>query len=230
MKSNDFLTTAGKVMVYLASHGAVTKGVELSTLKLAEELGVSQQTISRVLIDLELKGLIERTEIGRKRMIKLTENGIRKLLDMYAVLKEVFETPVELELQGSVFTGLGEGAYYLQIPYYVKKFEEKLGFKPFPGTLNIRLLGKSDIIKRLMIEKAADIVIESFADEKRSYGGAKCIRARLNDEEVAIVFAERTHYSKEVVEIIAPIPLREKLGLKDGDRVKLRVKISPMNL
>ena len=82
-----------------------------------------------------------------------------------------------------------------------------------------------------MVEKAADIEIESFSDERRSYGGAKCIRALMNgEEEVAIIFAERTHYPKEVVEVIAPICLRERFKLRDGDKVTLKVRVSPINL
>jgi len=191
------LTIKGRILLFLAEHGGIARELSISTVKLAEELETSQQTASRVLIELERAGLIERASIGRKHMIKLTEKGLKELLEMYTNLKRVFETPVEVELQGFVFTGLGEGAYYLQIPYYARKFEEKLGFKPYPGTLNIRLTGRDQVLRRLIVEKAADIEIESFSDERRSYGGAKCIRALMNgEEEVAIIFAERTHYPK----------------------------------
>ena len=225
------LTIKGRILLFLAEHGGIARELSISTVKLAEELETSQQTASRVLIELERAGLIERTSIGRKHVIKLTEKGLKELLEMYTNLKRVFETPVEVELQGYVFTGLGEGAYYLQIPYYARKFEEKLGFKPYPGTLNIRLTGRDQVLRRLIVEKAADIEIESFSDERRSYGGAKCIRALMNgEEEVAIIFAERTHYPKEVVEVIAPICLRERFKLRDGDKVTLKVRVSPINL
>ena len=225
------LTIKGRILLFLAEHGGIARELSISTVKLAEELETSQQTASRVLIELERAGLIERASIGRKHMIKLTEKGLKELLEMYTNLKRVFETPVEVELQGFVFTGLGEGAYYLQIPYYARKFEEKLGFKPYPGTLNIRLTGRDQVLRRLIVEKAADIEIESFSDERRSYGGAKCIRALMNgEEEVAIIFAERTHYPKEVVEVIAPICLRERFKLRDGDKVTLKVRVSPINL
>ena len=108
--------------------------------------------------------------------------------------------------------------------------EKKLGFKPYPGTLNISLIGKDEILKRALVEKAADIVIEGFSDEKRAYGGARCIKALLDGEEVVIIFIERTHYSRDVVEVISPLCLREKLGLKDGDKVVLRVKLTPTSL
>ncbi|RLG01004.1 MAG: riboflavin kinase [Candidatus Wolframiiraptor sp.] len=231
MEPIDLLTIKGRILLFLAEQGGIARELPISTVKLAEELKISQQTASRVLIELERAGLIERAGIGRKHVIKLTEEGLKELLEMYTSLKRVFETPVEVELEGYVFSGLGEGAYYLQIPYYARKFEEKLGFKPYPGTLNIRLTGRDQVLRRLMVEKAADIEIESFSDERRSYGGAKCIRALMNgEEEVAIIFAERTHYPKEVVEVIAPICLRERFKLRDGDKVTLKVRVSPINL
>ncbi|MDW8021394.1 MAG: DUF120 domain-containing protein [Nitrososphaerota archaeon] len=229
MEPADLLTTSGKILLFLAEHGGIVGGFSLSTTQLAKELKISQQTASRVLIKLQREGLIERINVGRRLLVRLTDEGFKKLLETYTDLKKVFETPIELELKGHVFTGLGEGAYYLQIPFYAKRFEEKLGFRPYPGTLNIRLAGREQILRRLMVERAADIEIESFSDERRSYGGAKCVRALMNDEEVVIVFAERTHYPKEVIEVIAPICLRDKLGLKDGDKVTLKVKISPIN-
>ena len=64
----------------------------------------------------------------------------------------------------------------------------------------------------------------------RAYGGARCIRGRLNGEEVVVIFIERTHYSKDVIEVIAPVCLREKLGLSDGDKAILRVRLTPTDL
>lgn len=39
---------------------------------------------------------------------------------------------------GEVVSGLGEGAYYVR--QYEPLIEEYLGFKPFPGTLNVKIL------------------------------------------------------------------------------------------
>lgn len=41
--------------------------------------------------------------------------------------------------------------------------------------------------------EGADIVIEGFSGDRRIYGGAKCIKALLNEEAV-IIFTDRTHY------------------------------------
>jgi len=225
------LSHKGRILIFLAERNAFAESVEISTLELAKALKISQQTASRLLIQLEEEGYIIRRRFGKTRKIKLAEKGLKELLDTYLTLKGFLERPIEVKLEGRVFTGLSEGAYYLQIPYYSRQFEEKLGFRPYPGTLNIRLMNKDSIMNRILLEKVADIRIEGFKDGRRTYGGAKCILARLNDcEDVAMVFIERTHYGKDVVEIVAPNCLREKLGLKDGDKVCVRVKFPSKNL
>jgi len=220
-----------RILIFLAGRNAFAESVEISTSRLAEALKISQQTASRLLIQLEEEGYIARRRCGKARRIKLTEKGLKELLDVYLTLKGILERPIEIRLEGRVFTGLSEGAYYLQIPYYLRQFEEKLGFRPYPGTLNIRLMNRDSIMNRILLEKAADIRIEGFKDGRRAYGGAKCVLARLNDcEDVAIVFIERTHYGEDVVEVVAPNCLREKLGLKDGDRVYVCVKLPSKSL
>ncbi len=230
MSFKDLLSPKGRILLYLAEHNALLEGISLSTVKLARELEISQQSASRFLIELEREGLIRREGSGKVKVIRLTEKALESLLEAHVHLRKILDKPSEVRLEGRVFTGLGEGAYYVQIPHYVKEFKRKLGFKPYPGTLNIRLIGRDEILKRALVEKAADIVIEGFSDERRAYGGARCIKALLNEEEVVMIFIERTHYSKDVVEVISPVCLREKLGLEDGDKVVLRVKLAPANL
>jgi len=230
MSFQKILNWKGRILLYLAERGAFAEPLETSTVRLAKELEISQQSASRLLIELEEDGFIAREDFGRVRRIRLTENAFETLLEMHTHLKGILERPTELRLEGRVFTGLGEGAYYIQIPYYLMEFEKKLGFKPYPGTLNLRLFRKDDLLKRMILERVADIVIKGFRDGRRAYGGARCIRAELNGEDVALIFIERTHYSKDVLEVIAPICLREKLKLSDGDRVVVKVKLTPIDL
>jgi len=230
MSFEEIFNSRGRILLYLAEKGAVVEGVKTSTAALARELGISQQSVSRLLMELAREGLIEKESSGRSMIIRLTDEALELTLSLYAKLKEILESPSEIILTGRVFTGLGEGAYYIQIPFYMRQFEEKLGFKPYPGTLNLKLISKEDVLKKALVERAARIEIKGFSDGKRSYGGAKCVKAHIDDEEVAIVFIDRTHYPIDVIEIIAPACLREKLRLKDGDKVTLRIKVTPIEL
>ena len=65
----------------------------------------------------------------------------------------------------------------------------------------------------------------------RNAGGAKCFPAVLNDIiEGAIVFTRRTLYDDSVLEFIAPMNIRERLKLKDGDRIRLKVYFSEKSI
>lgn len=218
MKSSHLL-----VLYKLAESGANDEGVSWNTTDLAREIGSSQQTASRRLIEMEKLGLIERVREGRNEKVRITREGLSNLTGMYQVLKRVFEAPKkELVMTAAVFSGLGEGSYYVGLEGYRKQFRSKLGFDPFPGTLNLRVR-KEDLGERRLLETYPFIPIDGFANEKRTYGGAKCYKATVDEKATgAIIIPIRAHYGEDVVEIISPEPLRKRLRLKDGDLVRVK--------
>ena len=208
--------------------GASDKEVICSTSDLAKGIGTSQQTASRRLIEMEKLRLIERTRTGREQKLRITGDGYRELSEMFLNLKRIFEAPKkDLLITGTVFTGLKEGSYYMSRDGYRRQFVSKLGFDPFPGTLNLKV-NKENLNERKKLETYPSVYIEGFANENRTYGPAKCFRALVNDEiKCAIVMPIRAHYGEDVVELIAPISLRNKFNLVDGDTVHIRVPVSP---
>ena len=212
----------------LAELGANEKHVPYTTEDVAKNVGVSQQTASRRLIQMQHEGLIERMKEGRNQTIQITSEGVRELTGMYNVLKRVFEAPkTDLLLRGVLFTGLAEGSYYVSKEGYRKQFRAKLGFDPFPGTLNIRL-SKEDVPERRLLEGYTSVYIEGFQNQKRSYGPAKCYKAIVEEKiPAAIILPIRAHYGEDVVEIISPEALRKRLDLKDGDVVHVRTFLHP---
>jgi riboflavin kinase, archaea type len=212
----------------LSEMGATDKEVICSTSDVAKGIGGSQQTASRRLIEMEKLGLIERARTGRDQKVRITGEGLRQLSDMYVNLRRVFEAPKkDLVITGTVFTGLREGSYYMSRDGYRKQFISKLGFEPFPGTLNLRV-GKEDLENRKILDTYPFVYIEGFANENRTYGPAKCFRAMVNEEvKSAIVLPIRAHYGEDVVELIAPVSLRQQFKLNDGDKVRVRVPTNP---
>ena len=208
----------------LAEMGAHAKEIECSTEDVARGIGTSQQTASRRLIEMEQLALIQRTREGRNQKVRITGDGLQQLSGMYRVLKRVFEASMdELVMSGVVFSGLSEGSYYMSLEGYRKQFRSKLGFDPYPGTLNLRVR-KEDQNQRRLLETFSFIYIDGFANSQRSYGPAKCFKALVNDKlQSAIVLPIRAHYGEDVVELIAPNSLRKQLKLKDGDTVRVRV-------
>jgi len=208
----------------LAELGAYSGELSITTADLARKLNISQQTASRHLIDLQTLGLIRRSRGTRREAIRVTARGSEELNKMRLRLKAIFELkPREVTLEGTLFSGIGEGAWYVGQPGYRGQFAEKLGFDPFPGTLNLRLRHEYEDERRLL-ESLPQIEIDGFRDGERTFGPVTCYKAKINDaEDGALISAVRTHYAGDVIELIAPNNLREKLGLKDGDIVKVRI-------
>jgi riboflavin kinase len=211
----------------LAELGAYSGELSITTADLARSLNASQQTASRHLIELQTLGLIRRTRSTHGEAIRVTAKGSEELNRMHLRLKAIFELkPREVVLEGTLFSGIGEGAWYVGQSGYRRQFAEKLGFNPFPGTLNLRLRSEYEDERRFL-ETLPHIVIEGFRDGERTFGQVICHTAKINDaEDGALISAVRTHYAGDVIELIAPSNLRAKLELKDGDIVKVRITSS----
>ena len=214
----------------LAELGASTRIIKISTEYLAEKIGGSQQTASRHLINLEKLGWIKRTITTDGCLTKITDQGVEELKKLYTELRLIFESkyPPSITLQGVLFSGLGEGAYYITKEGYRKQFIEKLGFDPYPGTLNVRLVTDYDLKSSSELEAYPAIELEGFKDESRTFGPVRCYPAIVNNKaKGAVIFAVRSHYGSSVLEIIAPKFLRRQLNLKYGNKVKVEILILP---
>ena len=217
-------------LLKLAEMGAHRRTAKISTEYLSRKLCMSQQTASRHLIELDSEGWIRRTITPEGCLINLTDAGIKELKKLYSNLRFLMEAayPPSITLEGVVFTGLGEGAYYVTREYYRKQFIEKLGFDPYPGTLNLKLTTDYDVKSCSELEGYPAIEIEGFESENRTFGPVKCYPAIIENKlKGALILALRRHYDTSVIEVIAPIFLRKNLGLKDGHKVKVEVLTLP---
>lgn len=224
--SNRYIFT----LLKLAEMGAHRRTAKISTEYLAQKLQISQQTASRYLIDLDRMGWIKRTMTPDGCLIRITDIGTKELSRLYTTLHFLMEAtyPPSITLEGTVFSGLGEGAYYIAKEPYRKQFIEKLGFDPYPGTLNLRLTTEYDIKTRNELESYPAIEIVGFKNEDRTFGPVKCYPVIIeNRVKGALISALRSHYDASVLEIIAPIQLRTHLGLKDGHKAKVEVMTLP---
>ncbi|WP_456469263.1 winged helix-turn-helix domain-containing protein/riboflavin kinase [Archaeoglobus sp.] len=213
-----------EVLKSLALMNASRKVVKVSSKELAEKIGQSLQTAARKLKELEEEGLIDRTLTKDGQFVVITEKGKQMLYREYMDYKKIFEGEESIRIRGEVFSGVGEGRYYVSLDGYRKQFVEKLGFDPYPGTLNLRI-PKEEMYFRRRLDEEKGILIEGFSTEDRTFGEVKAFKCRVNGVEGAIVIPKRTHYPSEILEIIAPVKLREKLGLKDGDIVEVEVLV-----
>ncbi len=217
-------------LVELAKLKAHLGFVSLSTEELAEKLGQSQQSASKHLQQLESLGYVERRRSGAKFAVRLTDSGQDIVRAYYSSLKVALERKPEEEMRflGKVFQGLGEGAYYIGLEGYQTQFAKALGFDPYPGTLNVKLESPIQVEQKRELRGFDGLRIEGFQRDGRTYGGARCYRAKVGKKGLpgAVLVIDRTHYDDSVLEIISPHYLRGELGLKNGDLIDLSVAVS----
>lgn len=195
--------------------------IVLNTSSIAKQLGISQQSASRYLIILEKEGYIIRRRLKYGEEVTLTEKAFEEFKNQFNALGYIINASKEVKVEGILFTGLGEGGYYISREGYVRKIKEYLNFVPFAGTLNLRI-GEDYKGLSQVLSNFPGLEVEPFYHDGRKFGAIKLLRAKLSDQEVGIVLPDRTHY-ENVLEIISPDNLREKYRLKDGDRVQVTV-------
>jgi riboflavin kinase len=208
------------VLKNLALLGALRSSIPMTSEELGGLIGRSQQSASRILRDLKNEGMIEISR-GRKSWIRITDKGKEILLKEYGEYRAIFEKN-EPSIKGKVESGMGEGRYYLSKSGYVRQIEEIFGFKPYAGTLNLRLSPEELAKYRAFLSNAE--TIKGFVSEGRTFGDVLGIPAEIGGIECAIITPKRTHYS-DVIEVIAPVKLRDALPIKDGDVVELKIKV-----
>ena len=179
------------------------------------------------ILELENNGLIERIMKGRKISVKITQKGYSEIAKLNSVLSSSLSSSTSnIELSGSVISGLGEGAYYMSLKGYTKQFKTKIGYIPFPGTLNIKLNQKHHSQAVQQLADLDGIIIDPFSDGKRTYGWVKCFHAKLNNTiNCELIRLERTHHDNSVIELISKINLRKTVGLKTNSKVRVKILI-----
>jgi len=210
------------VLKLLAQGGADHTPVVLTSREVGARIGVSQQAADRYLLTLERKGLIVRSPAQRRQRLQLTPAPMGVPRTEYHAYRQIFEGPAKLSVSGHVASGLGEGRYYLSQPGYVVQFTERLGYAPFPGTLNVKV-GADALRKLSLIAVWNGIRIDGFQASGRTFGGATCYPARLSGRSGHLIQPDRTHH-KDVVEIISAENLREVLNVKDADPVAIELE------
>ncbi len=213
-----------QTMKELALLGAIKNKIEISSLELSKKMKSSQQTSSRYLLELDKKGMITR-ELGiKKQLIQITSIGAEVLKEEFMQYQQIFELTDKIQFTGRIISGMGEGRYYTEQNGYVNQFKEKLGFVPYPGTLNVEIEHIERNKLRLLKNHNA-IIIEEFETKNRTFGGVRSFHAKIGNVEGAIVLPLRSHYSN-ILEFISHHFLREKLNLEDGDEVKVVIYLS----
>jgi len=109
---------------------------------------------------------------------------------------------------GIVTSGTGKGSYFIQL--YSEIFEKKVGFRPFPGTLNIQ------IKKVPLLNNDKKITLQ-----KQGYGDVDCYPVLIQKAYKGfLIRPHKTTHPENTLEIISSINLRKTLNLHDGEEIE----------
>jgi CTP-dependent riboflavin kinase len=130
---------------------------------------------------------------------------------------------VAVTLEGRLCSGLGEGAGFTALDWVENQFHAKLGFWPYPGTLNLNLAGGDWDTARDAMQVAPGIAIEP----PPGFCAAKCFAVLIAGRVAgAAILPDIPDYPADKLEIVSAVAVRQELGLNDGDHVTLQVRIA----
>jgi riboflavin kinase len=211
------------VLKHIGLEGGIHEFIPISSRQLGKDLDISQQSASKKILELLENELINRRVGARTQFIKITDKGLNVLRKEYSDYQRLFELADYITIQGVVTSGLGEGKYYITQKGYMDQFIDKLWFKPYEGTFNIKITGR-DLNKFELLRGLEGIPIDGFEAGGRTFGKGQCFLCDIQGVECAIMIPRRSHY-ENVIEIISKHFLRDRLKVKDGDVVEVRVAL-----
>jgi len=128
------------------------------------------------------------------------------------------------KIRGLLTSGVGKGQHFTQVDWACRQFIDKLGIDPFPGTVNLTVDGPVSIFVWDRIKDTPGVRIDNpngHPDDCNARCYPVSIEGRLD---AAIVLPEVANYSTNRIELIAPVNVRDVLGISDGDSLILEVK------
>lgn len=127
----------------------------------------------------------------------------------------------EMEVKGVIYSDLGRAASFTEIDWVKRQLKEKVGVEPYPGTLNILADDAQSLgnLKILRDSPGIEIIpeVENFCT---AYCYKVLVEGRISG---AIIIPHVSDYPLAKLEIVAPVSIKETLGVKDGDSISVKI-------
>lgn len=122
-----------------------------------------------------------------------------------------------VHLHGTVQSGLNQAIFFTQLDWVKEQCSSFTGFTPIPGTLNVQVAGSSAKQWQTLV-KSCQFVLKSPVID---FCPALLLPCIICGVKAAAVVPLVPDYPETLIEILAPVKLREHLSLKDGDIVEI---------
>ena len=133
------------------------------------------------------------------------------------------------KITGKIVSGAKQGAFFTQLDWVRKQCLNKLGFAPWPGTLNLEIsMDHVAVIEELKVTEGLELV-----SPDSNYCSGHVFPVSIEGISGAIVLpAEdvRVH-GNNIIEIISPQMLKKAMDVKDGDLLSITLDLhqDPIN-
>ena len=126
------------------------------------------------------------------------------------------------EISGKIVSGIKQGAYFTQLDWVQIQCQQKLGFRPYPGTLNLKIATENIAkLETLLMREGIELV---SPDSNSCSGFVIPITIEgIAGAMVAPAPEVRVH-AQNIIEIISHLRLKDALEVADGDRVSLTIE------
>ncbi len=115
----------------------------------------------------------------------------------------------------------------MALEWVQRALRERIGFSPYPATLNVRLESADQMAVWRDVQRQVKGIQVTPPDS--SFCQARCFlveieglpAGRQGKQKGAVLLPEVEGYPADKIEVIAPVRLKDELQVRDGDRITL---------
>lgn len=128
------------------------------------------------------------------------------------------------KVDGIIFSDLGAAAGFMALEWVQNALRQCLGFVPFPATLNLRPRTREDCLAWEAIRKQVkgmDLFPPNSDFCNAQIFPVEICAAAGEVLKGAVLVPEVPGYPRDKIEVVAPVRLKDRLGVRDGDQLTL---------
>jgi len=129
-----------------------------------------------------------------------------------------------ITITGRIESGIQKGAFFTQLDWVQQQCHQKLGFKPYAGTLNLAIAEDAVPMVAELLQKSGMPLVSP--DARFCSGHVYPVSVMGVSGAILAPAEEVKAHGSNIIELIAPIGLKEALDVKDGDEIMLTFKKS----
>ncbi len=121
-------------------------------------------------------------------------------------------------MTGKIIKGIGESGSFLSIGWVEEGMRNAFSFSPFPGTLNIK-------VTRHVQENLRQAGKERLVAGQEGFCDALLFKAAIGEIPCGVVLPLVQNYPEDLLEIVAPVQLKETLKVTEGDEIRVEIEV-----